>query len=309
MIRDIRSRVYQDVGDYMATPVMEEAFRVLVPLDGSELAERALAYVPLLAPLGDLRPRLLGVVDAEEVGAGVDEDQYLERRERVLSAYLQREGERLCEGVPTVEVEVLAGDPAALILADASQWNADLIVISTHGRSGFERWRLGSVADKVIRGATCNALVIGPSNRTDAAPVVHSILVPLDGSPHAEVAIAVARRLADGLGAELHLLQVVTPVVMYEDVAGVSYGPDLTDLVIQDAKTKMECLKEQTRATYATVVLGAVAEGITAYIEDEGIDLVVMTSHGRGGMLRTALGSVTDRLIVGLAPVLVVNPH
>jgi nucleotide-binding universal stress UspA family protein len=282
--------------------------KVVVPLDGSELAESALRYVPILACLGAIELRLVAVVD-DEVETGTGDEEQREREARLLNPYLEGQEKRLVAPGLSVQTQVMFGAPSAAILKAAESCTADFIVISTHGRSGLQRWRLGSVADKVIRGATCGTLVIGPkSSRLADKLAVRSLLVPLDGSALAEQALPVARRLADALAAELHLMRVVPPQVLGEDIAGVSYSLPLLESVIAAADSYTARVAEKIHADKKTVELGPPAECLLQYVEDNSIDLIVATTHGRGGLLRSALGSVTDRLLGGPAPVLVVRP-
>jgi nucleotide-binding universal stress UspA family protein len=282
--------------------------KVVVPLDGSELAESALRYVPILACLGAIELRLVAVVD-DEVETGTGDEEQRERETRLLNTYLEEQGQRLVAPGLSVQTQVMIGAPSAGILKAAESCTADFIVISTHGRSGLQRWRLGSVADKVIRGATCGTLVIGPkSSRLADKLAVRSLLVPLDGSALAEQALPVARRLADALAAELHLMRVVPPQVLGEDIAGVSYSLPLLESVIAAAESYTARVAARTHADRKTVELGPPSECLLQYVEENSIDLIVATTHGRGGLLRSALGSVTDRLLGGPAPVLVVRP-
>src|SRR5262245_41654943 len=128
--------------------------RVLVPLDGSALAEKAVDYVQVLKPVGELDVRLVSAVDRPEGASGGGEGP--------LTEYLATQAQRLQAAGIRAASEVRHGGAAAVIVDAADKFNPELIVISTHGRSGFQRWRLGSVADKVIRGSSHNALVIGP---------------------------------------------------------------------------------------------------------------------------------------------------
>src|SRR5438477_1527212 len=182
--------------------------KILVPLDGSVLAEKAVGYVQVLKSLGELEVHLVSALDAyEEADGGSSE---VERKEMQtdfagqLSDYLEGPAARLRAAGIKVETEVFHGGAAGAIIEAAGRLDPDLIVISTHGRTGFQRWRLGSVADKVIRGSNHNTLVIGP-HLEPAGHAPRSVLVPLDGSPLGEEALPLAERYAAGLGATLHL--------------------------------------------------------------------------------------------------------
>jgi nucleotide-binding universal stress UspA family protein len=295
------------------------AYKVLIPLDGSRIAERSLTYLRPLKHLGEIELRLVSVVDepAGDLSAAAKEPE--ERERNVLTTYLHEVAGDIRKHLAiAVEAVVVEGNAGARIIAEAAAFGADLLVISTHGRSGISRWRFGSVADKVVRGAGCATLLVGPGTTEEAQwleaeliPPFAKILVPLDGSPHAEEAIPVARLYAERFGSEVHLLRVVsfTPIDAGLGYEG-SYGPGILEALEDAAREYLAGVAKQFQAAKAVkiaVVVGPVATKVEDYAAENGIDLVVMTSHGRGGVVRAALGSVTDRLLGGKAPVLVVR--
>lgn len=305
---EVRGRTYEDVADYLDGRTIEEQVRVLVPLDGSPAAERAFGFLPLLSRLGEMHTHLVAVVNEGEALATGPGQTYLEREQQLLTAYLHEAALKLSDQIPAVDFAVLTGEPAAAIIDEASRSKADLILISTHGRSGLQRWRIGSVADKVIRGALDHTLVIGPKAPA-AQPVIDSILVPLDGSLLAEHALPVAQRFAEALGAKLHLFRVIPPMVTSGDVYAFGYSPDIFEAIEESVSAYLTEVQKRYPDASTASSFGPPASCIQDYIEEKQISLVVMTSHGRGGVIRTALGSVTDRLIGGPAPVLIVRPE
>ncbi len=129
---------------------------VLVPLDGSRLAEAPLRYLSLLRPLGGVWVRLISVCDMYH-------PELAERLRGLSEGYLHSIAERLRESDGLrVETVCRTGGAADEILKEAMQPDISLIALSSHARAGAERWRLGSVADKIIRGADVPTLVIGP---------------------------------------------------------------------------------------------------------------------------------------------------
>jgi nucleotide-binding universal stress UspA family protein len=265
--------------------------------------------------VGDLRVRLITVLDAYEgmdIGTSYSEWQEVQSEHASrMQAYLHDQAERLTAFGVSVEGDVLHGHAAQAIMADAESFGADMIIIATHGRSGFERWRFGGVADKVIRAATCNTLVIGPrvALGTDAQPI-RSILLPLDGSELAEQALPVAEGIGKALGARLHLARVVPyPISIQEIEAGSAVQNHFKKLLTGAEEYLLEVSKRRRLAdAEKSVAAGPPAAALSDYISQQSIGLVVMTSHGRGGLMRAALGSTADRLIGGDAPVLVVRP-
>jgi nucleotide-binding universal stress UspA family protein len=290
-------------------------YKVLMPLDGSRLAEHALAFLPALLSFGQLEVTLVSVVDFPEdlLTAVVTEEQ---GREYNLLATYQREIAVDLEHHlgATVHCEVLRGTAPTIILERVKATSPDLLVISTHGRSGIARWQRGAVADKVIRGATCPVLVVGPRAmekgqwlEAGAVPPFKHVLVPLDGSETAEQALAAAATFVARFSSRLHLLRVMPYVPLS---SGFWDTPaTLSDDIIEAGKEYLAGVLKRIEATNAAtaVTIGSPAHEIENYVKANDIDLIVMTSHGRGGVARASLGSVTDRVIGAGPPVLVVR--
>jgi len=287
----------------------------LIPLDGTKLSESAFAMLPLIKTLGVENVELVSVWQglweyetSERPGPKLQE--FEEKGRAYVEAYLAQEATRV-EGVGlSVKKVALSGRAADEILRAAAESRADLIVIATHGRDGLARWRLGSVADKVVRHATCPTLVIGPNVEIELEPyTVHRILVPLDGSPLAEEVLPIATWIAARTGAGLDLVRAVSlPPMDYEYSMG--YVPGLlTELedagraYLAGVATKLGT--EVQAQSYLSV--GPAGLNLLEQLRDHPAQLVIMMSHGRGGIARTALGSVVDRLLHGPAPVLVLR--
>jgi nucleotide-binding universal stress UspA family protein len=290
---------------------------VLIPLDGSPLAEHSLAYLPGLAHLGDVTLHLLSVVDQTEEIHSLSSAEVIERERHVLTTYLQEAAIEIESLVgPKAIVEVQVGIPAEVIQKRAEELSPDLLVVSTHGRSGISRWRHGSVAAKLLHLATCPILVVGPNaikqgelEKGYAVTSFHSILVPLDGSDLAEEALSTAASISQQFGSEIHLVRAVSPRLA-GDPAG-SGDVDMTLELQEGAASYLARVRDRLHGggdVVTRVLIGAASNELDEYILDQKIDLVVMTSHGRSGLARAALGSVTDRLSGnGKAPVLVVR--
>jgi nucleotide-binding universal stress UspA family protein len=297
-------------------------YKILIPLDGSRLAEHSLAYLEGLRHLGEMRLFLLSVVDQTEDFHSLSPIEAQERETNLLSTYLREVSSDITKHVGvTVATKVVTGVPAACVMSEAQEYRPDLLVISTHGRSGTSRWRFGSVADKVIRGVSTNTLVVGPRTTskerwldTEAVAPFTSILVPLDGSRLAEQALQVAQKFAETFASTLHLVRTVPVPTLVDGYPGeAAYFPNLLGELEEGAAAYLSDVAARFSpelSVKTTVVVGVPAPRLEEYAEANGIDLVIMTTHGRGGLLRTALGSVTDRLLAGgVAPVLVVRPE
>ena len=137
------------------------------------------------------------------------------------------------------------------------------------------------------------------------------VLVPLDGSPLSEAALPAATALASKLGARLSLVRVVRWAVQaYPYTLPEAYVPQVDDELEAGAKAYVQQKEAAVKGAdvSAFVVRGAIADGLLDFIEKEAVDLVVMTTHARGGLARAALGSIADRVLQGPAPVLLIRP-
>lgn len=295
-------------------------FRLMIPLDGSRLSERALAFLPAMKHMGDLRVDLVSIIDeAEDIHEQGDEES-IERERNLLETYLREVASDITSHLGAhVDTSVTHGDPAEVILERARRDHTQLLIISTHGRSGLTRWRRGSTTDKVVRSAECPVLIVGPKAmergawlEAEAIPPFRQILLPLDGSSRAEKSIPVAADFARNFDSEMHLMRVVPVPFVSGPGTDAFYTALYTSQAIEDLKQAGQEYLEQVRdglsfkSVKINVDVGTTAAMLEDYMTAESIDLVVMSSHGRSGVLRTALGSVTDRLLGGSAPVLVV---
>lgn len=284
---------------------------VLLPLDTSELARSALPYALALANALREPLVLVGVWDRTDQDLGgvltAVQNQEIERvavqiyRDELESVAAQ------CSGIDTV-IDVRQGRPADEILASIAEHRATALVISTHGRGGLQRAIWGSVADKLVHVSPVPALVVNPQEEgmpTSWEP--KRLMVPLDGSDRAERALPVARQLAVACESSLALVRVVP---WASSSVGFPMLPVLDTERIESelAEAAEAYLREQANAGETSAVLrGVPSDGLVHFVNANNIDLVVMTSHGRTGFLRWALGSVADRLLKsGAAPILLV---
>jgi nucleotide-binding universal stress UspA family protein len=265
---------------------------ILVPLDGSNLAEQALPYAQQLAEPGCQLILL-------EVGQVEDELDLLERH-----------------GDSCAALETAVGDPAEQILRVAKDLNVGLIVMTTHGRGALGRWAFGSVADAVTRTSPVPVFVVRPRDGDiEITPVVQRVVVPLDGSPIAEEALPTATSLAQRLHVPVHLVTAIDvtrllPVEMMPTVAfdAALYEETLAQLEA-DATAWLTQTAEQLQhegvATTWAIVHGSPFLAISDAVKPG--DVIVMTSHGRSGAKRWLLGSVAEKLIrEGPVPVVLV---
>lgn len=298
---------------------------VVVPLDGSPFAEHALPCAAAIARAARAKLRLVLVhqlppppTDRESLKLYTTLEVTVRKTQR---AYLREIAGRLRErwGFQVTSVSP-DGPVAATLLRYVDELGADLVVMSTHGRGTVGRALLGSVADEVVRTAPVPVLLVRPPEGepppADTAWSTEEILVPLDGSPAAEAALEPAADLARLLGARLSLVQVIVPIATTTDPPlpfPSGYDEHLTDIRRREAQDYLDDVAEGLRATGlavgAAAVVGASAAGALVDLSRPGrAGLLVIASHGRGGLRRLALGSVADKLVRAAAvPVLVVR--
>jgi nucleotide-binding universal stress UspA family protein len=273
---------------------------ILVPLDGSDLASAAVRYAAVFAGDHATTVVLLAVVDeGARSGGGPTAAE--------ARAYLEATAEPLRTTGLAVQIEVRFGRPADEIDAAADELAADLIVMSTHGRTGVARWVRGSVADAVLRRGSTPVLAINTTHAEGAWPPKR-IAVPLDGSPEAENTLDRAHDLAVRFDADLDLVRVIAWPPYTGEAALPLTRQEVEAELEGEALDYLETVRERMAypKAHGVVLRGSAADELVAYASGLHVDLFVMSAHGHGGLIRMALGSVTDRLIAaGIAPVLV----
>ena len=288
---------------------------VLIPLDGTRMSETALLVLPWLKSIGVREVRLTSVWEGlGDLPEGVSVRREIREQEEkgvaYLQAYLAEQKAAVEKDGFDVRASALIGRAAEEILEAAAATTPDLIVIATHGRAGIERWRLGSVADKVVRGADCPTLIIGPNVEANLSSfLVKRILVPVDGSKAAEAALSIADVVAAASDAGLDLVDVVS----IRDTVYASMGDYAYDVagVLEDAARAYLAdlrsrLGERPRLRTA-VASGYPPDELIRWVKEQNVDLVIMTTHARHGVARTILGSVADRMLLGPVPVLILR--
>lgn len=269
--------------------------RIVVPLDGSELSEQVLPYVMHLAEIFESTIALVHAVEAEDL----PENTIAEIREEGTNLL-----HRVAENFPrqlNIEYIVESGRAAEVIL-DAADAHADsLIVMATHGYSGLQRWFLGSIAHKVVQAASSPVFLVpaGTVENPDGEPVVFDkIIVPLDGSPLAEQILPYVVTLCKALSMELIVVRAYNPkfpgaTVRMHDVTQIVH--DAAENYVVD---KVQGLRKQgVKKVSYKVLRGIPAEQITDFALATPNSLTAMCTHGRHGVGRWVLGSVTDAVI------------
>lgn len=292
---------------------------IVVPLDGSKLSECAVPYATAFAKALDAHLLLVTVWEGADHALVRDlphlAEELFQQGEQFYQRYLAGVARKVRRKGLAVEAQVLIGHPAEEIIRVLEDREARLLVMASHGRSGLGRWWYGSVAGQLSRRAPVPTLIVGPKVLADGRRTakVRSILVPLDASELAEIALQPARELAQALGARLVLAQVLSWASQaytfdVPSVAAAKIDRELTKSAEEYLARAAERLGRE-RPVRRRVLHGAPADALIDLVARERIGLVVMASHGRGGLARAALGSVADRMLQGTAPVLLIRPQ
>jgi nucleotide-binding universal stress UspA family protein len=306
--------------------------RILVPLDGSELAEQALPVAARLARASEGVLVLLRVAaipiehEPGETPAQTYGEKAINKGLDVALEYLESIARLDAIADIDIEAEALLGAVAPTILSCAQSLQADMIVMCSHGYTGFKRWSMGSVTQKVVRQSPVPVLVVRqdsaiPGETRPGAAHPLTALVTLDGSTLAEAALEPAAQVIAALAApaqaQLHLVEVVSVLPSYGRLRSqTAFDGEIREEGRQKAEAYLKSVKDRLHETIAgdlnltvtcTVVVETdVAETILTVAEKpehvEGgdvppCDLIAMATHGRGGLPRWLIGSVTERVM------------
>ena len=300
--------------------------KILVPLDGSELAEVGLDWATQLASMYGADLVLLHVCGPDECHCGPKECRIQPMHGRYLQHVAAVAGGRLREADvkdARVDAVTMAGDPAEQILEYASENEVGAIVIATHGRSGIARWALGSVADRVVRHSTVPVRLVRalvPEHVIHDQLPERKILVPLDGSTTAEGVLPHVTEHAAMCDAEVTLLRACEPPIISADYPGdmplsweenaermQAHQKTLCNAYLEGVERRLR--DAGVRVKSVTLLGENPAEEVVKYLEANPFNLVAMTTHGRSGLARWwALGSVAGKVLHGTStPLLLVR--
>jgi nucleotide-binding universal stress UspA family protein len=296
--------------------------RLLVPLDGSELAEVAIPYAEELAGKFGSKVILLNVRRPSEDPSNPEHGAYLNKMIAMIEDDTKKSpalssGEKAKVESAIIGLSGLLTHPAEEILDYAEKENISLIIMATHGRTGIKRWALGSVAEKVVRASTKPILLVRANINGRNKISLRNILVPLDGSKQSESLLPNIKNLASELKSKVILLHVILqPYHIYagaEGVVEVRYTREELKMKRVDAKNYLERLGRLCIGKgiiFSTQVrVGEAAEEIIKLAEKHNIDLVAMSTHGRSGFSRWEHGSIADKVLhAGNTPLLLTRP-
>jgi nucleotide-binding universal stress UspA family protein len=297
---------------------------IMVPTDGSGFDREAIRVALRIAERTDAKIRLVRVLAtgsffgmaAATEGTAVAAEIVHSERDRALSELYTLAAE--CRTTSTADITVdLHGGPVADVLEGyARRHDVDLIVISTHGRSGFSRLTLGSVTDSLIRHTTIPVLVVKPPTsylNPQINEAFKRIVVPLDGSTLAEQILPRVMALATIEDAEITLLNVLIPQ-SHSQKDDVDPSLPWWDKDIAVARSYLFRIASRLRrnglAVTTDIVIGEnVASAIGDFASRERADLIAIATHGRGGLARMLRGSVAAAVMhSGRMSMLVLKP-
>jgi nucleotide-binding universal stress UspA family protein len=306
---------------------------ILVPLDGSAFGEHALPLAVSLARRAGATLRLVHVHSPlaavyAEAAVAYDTSLEMELKQRART-YLEGTAERVraAAEVPAYSI-LLEGPVAPSVRTAVAGTEAELVVMTTHGRGPLARFWLGSVADELVRECPVPLLLVHPAEEpADLGQdrVLRHILLPLDGSPLAEQMLEPAIALGSLMEAEYTLLRVIKPVLPApHEAVGATMNvrvqamldeiEQLQHTIRRDAQSYLDAVAQRLRERSLRVHVSVAVERqpAVAILHEKGppkVEAIALETHGRRGLSRLFLGSVADKVIRGASvPVLVHRP-
>src|SRR6185295_11104395 len=285
---------------------------IMVPTDGSGFDREAIRVALRLAERSDAKIRLVRVLSqgsffgmaAAAEGTSIAADVVRSERDRALSELYALAAECRATTNADIGVDLHAGPVTDVLEGYAKRHEFDLIVMSTHGRTGISRLAWGSVTESLIRHTGIPVLVVKPPSsylNPRVTEMFRRILVPLDGSALAEQALPRAVELAKLEGAEIILLRVLTPQA-YPPRAIEAYHPSWLDRQVSHAEHYLFDVAERIRThnipTMTDIVISEdVSAAIVDFAERQRAEVIAIATHGRGGAARVLYGSVAEAVI------------
>jgi nucleotide-binding universal stress UspA family protein len=295
---------------------------ILVPLDGSLLAECVLPHAIAIARAFDARIILLRVLEKNQSNGSAQIFDLLnwQIKKTETKLYLEKVSARLTKSQLRVDATVLEGLMAESITEFAQNQGANLIILSSHGRSGVSQWGISSVAQKIILGSPTSVLIVRahqPAGSELKEQSYRQILVPLDGSQRAEYALPLITLLARFHKSRTHILHVVKTPEMARRMPPTQEVVDLANRIVElnreEAIQYLEQVKSRSHLDGIEVQTHLItsdnaAVALHELVEQEHIDMVALNAHGYSGNNQWPYGSMVINLILyGKVPLLIVQ--
>lgn len=296
---------------------------ILVPLDGSTLAECVLPHISAIAPVTHARVTLLHVLQQTRNGGGIPAVDPVEWHLQKQNAekYLEETANRLSEaGILGVEAEVLEGSPAGSVIDFARSNNVDLIALSTHGHSGLSGWNVSSVVQKILLRSHKSTLLVRaylPSPARVTKIRYRRLFVGMDCSARSEFVLPLAINLAQFYKSQLILETVIERPLIIKRMPVTQETAELSRLIVEKNQQAALHYFEQLLAQFSTQGLKinthiSIGDNAIAVLhdmaEESNSDMVLLVAHGETGERRWPYGSVTTSFIAyGNTPLLIMQ--
>jgi nucleotide-binding universal stress UspA family protein len=288
---------------------------ILVPLDGSQLAECVLPHVVAIARSFDTEITFLRMLEKNQAGTSAQLFDLLNWQINKTRAvlYLQKTKARFLELGLRAQMTVLEGLVAQGITEFAQNQGMKLIILSSHGRNGPTQWGISNVTQKIILSAPTSLLIVRahqPGAYTaelTETSLYQRILVPLDGSQRAENVLPIIKQLAQFHRSQIHLVQVVQTPEMARQMPPTREDIELSNRVVARNREEAAHYLEQAKSrssldgiavqTHLMTSDNAAAE-LHQLAQQEQIDLVALSAHGYSGMHQWPYGSMVNNFIL-----------
>lgn len=283
--------------------------KILVPLDGSDLAELALPYAIELANAFKSELVLLYVSEPAE-----------SHYRRMHQLYIEEVAQRVKQQVRKVSPVLVTGKPADEITGYAEKNGIELVIITSHGRSGIMSWATGSIASKLLQSINLPVLLVRaakPKRKAQPKTLLNRILLPLDGSEAGEAAVSYVGEMMSRLEAEVILFGVVSSGQHIRSVGGldyISYPEEQLAMFkkqVEDYLNQVHRrLKRRKGSVKVSLQVGAgdVGQEIIRFAQEKRVSLIAISSHGHSGIERWVFGSIANKVVqASKLPVLLIK--
>ena len=288
---------------------------ILVPLDGSQLAECVLPHAAAFACSFDAEITLLRILEKNQTGVTAQLFDLLNWQIQKTKAnlYLEEIKERFKESNIRVRAVILEGLVAEGINEYAQNQGMKLIILSSHGRHGLTQWGISSITQKIILSAPTSVLIVRahqqdiPTDGLSTIPLYQRILVPLDGSRRAEHVLPIITQLVQNYKPKIHLVHVVQTPEMARQMPPAREDIDLSNRVVarnrEEAGHYLEQVKSRSYLQNIAVQIHLITGDHTVaalyqVVEQEHIDMVTLSAHGYSGKHQWPYGSVVNNFIL-----------
>jgi len=271
--------------------------RILVALDGSKLGEMACPYAEEIAKALGSEVVLVSICKPNESQYRNMHQLYIQKMADLMRTHLRE---------AKVKWVVLDGRPAEQIIDYAEKNSIDLIIMTSHGRSGIMPWAMGNIPDKVMQRVSIPVLLVKVTDLTvEKGPLLSKILIPLDGSESGEAPLPYIRELASKLKSEVTLLQVVAPGQHVHTVGGLDYfllAENQVESTKEDARQYLEKTREKLSGTKGDIrvevkVGDNTAHEIIEFAKKTDSSLIALSTHGHSDIREWVFGGVTHKVL------------